>query len=439
VGLNPGLLRFRETSRGPLPELTRTVTAQDAGPLQLSWAVCPGRGIPFPELFRFLGRPWKDMLLGPHLAAYTGHATSLEVRRAAASGGILTRVLTHLLESGKIVGAVVVRQGIPDPESASCILAKTPEEIRAAAQSVYAVTPTLSLLPEISAANGNLAFVGLPEQIAALRMLQAAGHPGARKVLFTAGPYTGTNMYRGAIRAFLRGHGVPDRTPLQSVRWRAGEWPGHLEVTLRDGRVFRAEKFYYNYLIPFYISRYCCLTPDFTNELADLSVGDAWSPAFEREGGGHSVVLARSTFAVELLDELVSSGEVILDPVTRAQALAMHGHMLDFKKRGAFLRLEAQARRGLPVPEYGYRPEAIPPARRAVEGVIGAIFAVCGKPAVRRIVETVPVRVLGPLFNTLRKSWKAVSKPPKRKGLAELGFFIHPNESRWREIEGAIE
>jgi coenzyme F420 hydrogenase subunit beta len=353
AGLNPTLIGLEETRRGPLPKLLREIQPSDQAGLDLAHAICPGRGIPFAELFDWLGRDWQSRLMGPYLGLYTGHATDPVIRRQAASGGILSRVLIELVESGRVSAAVLIRQGVPTPERASPVIARSREEILASAQSVYAVTPMLDILPRLEEVPGRLAFVGLPDQVAALRMLQAAGHPTALRFDFIAGPYTGTNMYHGAVRAFLRAQDVADSVAIESLKWRAGEWPGYLEVKTAGGGVYRAEKFYYNYLIPFYISLACQLTPDFTNELTDVSVGDAWSPKFEKMRGGHSVVAARSPLAVEVLTSLAERGEIQLEPIDEASALAMHGHMLDFKKRGSFIRIERRRQRGIPAPELG--------------------------------------------------------------------------------------
>ncbi|MGH9361679.1 MAG: Coenzyme F420 hydrogenase/dehydrogenase, beta subunit C-terminal domain, partial [Thermoanaerobaculia bacterium] len=269
--------------------------------------------------------------------------------------------------------------------------------------------------------------------------LQAAGHPAARKVELVLGPYVGTNMYRGAVRAFLRAQGVRDDVPVTRLEWRAGEWPGHLRVETADGRVLAAPKFHYNYLIPFYAARNCQITPDFANEATDLSVGDAWSPELEAAGGGHAVVVARSVPAVELLEEMAARGLLVLEPISFERAAAMHGHMIDFKKRGTFLRLEAQLRAGLPVPEYGYRPAAIPRDRRLVEGVIRGAFALGRREWARRLVERLPLGLVGPAFNALRKGWKRASKPTKRKGLAAVEFAVTPQPERWREVLAAGE
>ncbi len=434
VGLNPDLLGFEETPRGPLPHPKRLLTAEEDERLALAWSVCPGRGVPYPDLLSSLNYGPVHPLLGPHQQVAIGYSGDPSIRRQGASGGVISSVLIHLLETGQVDGAVVLHQGLSEPERADPVIATTRAEVLAAAQSVYAVTPTLTVLPEIEAFPGRLAFVGLPEQVAALRMLQAAGHPAARKVAFVAGPYTGTNMYAGAVRAFVRANGVPDDVPITSLKWRAGEWPGYLEVQTADGQMLRAKKFYYNYLIPFYVSRNCLITPDFTNEATDLSVGDAWNPTLEASGGGFAVVVVRSSTAQQVLEAMQEKGALVLDPTDPDEALSMHGHMLDMKKRGSFLRLGLQRRLGRPVPEYGYRPARIPLERRLVEAVISTLFAVGKRRWARWIVAHVPPDLIGKLFNVLRKTWKRISKPTKRKGLSEVPFTRERTSARWEEI-----
>lgn len=438
VGLHPDLLTFQETKDGPCPQLIEPLTTQEVEQkLSLAWAVCSGRGVPYPELYRAFNQEPNHWLIGPYRRLWTGFATQPDIRRRGASGGVITRTLIDLLERGRIDGAVVLKQGSPTPDRATPMIATTPEEILAAAQSVYAVTPVLTILPEMEAFRGRLAFVGLPEQVASLRMLQLAGHPAAKKVVFVAGPYTGTNMYLGAVRAYLRSQGVSDRVGIKKLQWRAGEWPGYLEVETADDRVFRAKKFYYNYLIPFYISRNCQITPDFTNELTDLSVGDAWLPQFEASGGGHSIVVARTEQGEALLQEMKERQVLTLEGIELDQALGMHGHMIDFKKRGAFIRLQWQKQQGKPIPTFGYRPEMISPVRQLVEAVISGSFAIGKLGIARWLVTKLPLSLVGPAFNWLRKTWKSLSKPTKRKGLAQTRFVVTGEPDRIAEIQNA--
>jgi coenzyme F420 hydrogenase subunit beta len=437
AGLSQGTLVMQPSVRGPLP------APSGGGPVQLpplAYDACPGKGLPYPELNeKIFGALPENWLIGAYRQLYIGYSAVPEVRRRAASGGVITQTLLYLLEQGLVQGAVVVRQGRPRPWQAEAVIARSAEEIRAASQSVYAPVPVNLLLPQMAAFEGALAYVGLPDQVAALRRLQQQGDPAAQKVKVVLGPYTGANMYAGAVESYLRANGVHSLDEVAELRYREGEWPGYLMVRTRSGRVLKAEKFYYNYLIPFYLTRSTLLSVDFTNELTDISVGDAWHPRYEAQGGGFSVVVARSAAGQATLQAMQAAGLLHLEEVALADALAMHGHMLDFKKRGAFIRMEWQAALGKPVPDYGYRPRAIPSQRRLVEIVIALLFAICGTQAARRLVEFIPIQLLGPFFNTLRKSWKAISKPSKRQGLMEMEFVVEQkfNTEETERTEGA--
>ena len=435
AGLSQGALHMQTTARGPLP------MPAAPGPIllpQVAYDACPGKGVDYPALNRTVfGAEPENWLIGNYRRISIGYAADPHIRRQGASGGVITRTLIYLLESGQIDGAVVVRQGTPRPWQAEPIIAITPDEILAASQSVYAPIPVNTILERMDAFDGVLAYVGLPDQVAALRVLQAAGHPGASKVRYVLGPYVGTNMYFAAIESYLRANGIHSVEDVAELRYREGEWPGYLMIRTRSGRVLKAEKFYYNYLIPFYITQSTLFSVDFTNELTDISVGDAWHPRYETQGGGYSVVVARTEGGDNLLRAMQEAGALHLEDTDLESALSMHGHMLDFKKRGAFIRMEWRAAQGKPVPNYGYRPAAIPLSRRLVELVITLIFTLCATRPARWLAEQIPIEILGPFFNTLRKSWKSVSKPAKRKGLLDVQFITAPQQTH-RESQPAM-
>jgi hypothetical protein len=113
-----------------------------------------------------------------------------------------------------------------------------------------------------------------------------------------------------------------------------------------------------------------------------------------------------------------------LEKISVEKAISMHAHMYDFKKRGAFIRLCWRRALGLQAPTYGYEPEQIAFLRKVVEFVVSGLFVICGTTVVRRGMGRIPFRVLGPIFDFLRKAWKAVSKPAKRSKLIEQGFRV---------------
>ncbi|NLE44135.1 MAG: coenzyme F420 hydrogenase [Chloroflexi bacterium] len=422
VGLSAGTLEMHDTTWGPIPSPTSGV---DINLSPLASTACPGLGVNYPELYDYVfGELPTNWLIGCYRELYVGYSSVPEIRRRGASGGVITQTLIYLLTHGLVDGAVVVRQGYPRPWLAEPFIARSQEEIAAASQSVYVPVPVNALLGQIESFEGRLAYVGLPDQVAALRRLQQSGHPGANKIEYILGPYVGTTMYISSIESYLRSNGIRDIGEVTELRYREGAWPGYLHIRTRSGRVLRAEKFYYNYLIPFHITRSTLLSVDFTNELTDISVGDAWHPRYESQGQGFSIVIARTAKGAQLLHCLNEQGLVHLEGISLDDALAMHGHMLDFKKRGSFIRLGWRSACGRPVPHYGYRPKSIPLARRLVEVVISSIFVLCRQPLVRSLAEHIPLALLGPSFDFLRRIWKNVSKPTKRKGLGNYEVSI---------------
>lgn len=432
AGLGAGALEMQQSARGPIP-----VNLPDRKPdlPDEAYQACPGKGLNYPALYQevFGGLP-DNWLVGHVRQAFTGSSGLPHVRRAGASGGVITQVLLHLLSEKLVDGAVVLRQGWPRPWQATPVIARTAEEIMASSQSVYVPTSVNTLLDEMAKFEGRLAYVGLPDQVASLRRLQQLGHPGAKKVDYVLGPYVGTFFYLGAIESYLRSNGISGLSDIAGLRYRAGDWPGYLQIITHSGKVLRAQKFYYNYLIPFYITQSSLLAVDFTNELTDISVGDAWHPRFEQAAqlpgneGGVAVVLGRSQQAEKLLAQMASRGELVLQSASLEEVLSMHGHMLDFKKRGAFIRIEWRKFSGKPVPNYGYQPVHIPLARYLVEVVISGIFVLCRTRLARGLVERIPLRVVGPLFEGLRKFWKSISKPSKRRGLSQIRYIVSPDE-----------
>jgi coenzyme F420 hydrogenase subunit beta len=425
VGLSEESLEMKRTSQGPIPSI---VPGKKAFLPSSVFEACPGKGVNYPALHSFVfGQTPKNWLLGSHRKVYVGYSRLPEIRKRGASGGILTQTLLYLLGQGLVDAAVVVRQGSPMPYQAEPIIARSADEIRAASQSVYVPVPVNQVLAQMTTFEGTLAYVGLPDQVASLRCLQRIGHPAAQKVRYVLGPYVGTSIYLGAIESYLRSNGVRSLDEILELRYREGDWPGHLQIRTRSGKVLKANKFYYNYLIPFYITRSSLFSVDFTNELTDISVGDAWHPRYEARGEGFSVVVARSESGEQILTDMEQQGLISLEEISLDEALSMHGHMLDFKKRGAFIRLGWRESLGKPVPHYGYWPRHIPLSRKLVEVVISSIFAVGGTRLARRLVEFIPIGILGPAFDTLRKTWKSISKPTKRKGLRDLDFEVLPS------------
>lgn len=421
VGLSKGQLRLANP-----PYDLSVVPVSSAESLTLDPVIAeamPDLGLSYPELNNFVfGRNPESYLTGKIKRPFVGYAESDEIRIGGASGGVISQMLIHLLETKQIAGAIMLRLRRDIPYLAEPFIARTRQDVMSASGSIYTESSPLTILSELENEVGPLAFVGLPDHVAAVRKLQQLQHPSVKTIKYIFGPYTGTIMRFEALESYLASQDA-SLSDVTSLSYRAGEWPGYLEIKLRTGRVLRAEKFYYNYLIPFFITqRSSRLAVDFTNELTDISVGDAWAPEYEKKRGGYSVILARSTKGLELLESMQRKKLVTLTPVSHEKVVEMHAHMIDFKKRGTFIRMQWRALRGRENPSFGYKPEVIPFSRYLVEVIISGLFFIGNLSASHWLIERIPLSIVGPAFNGLRIAWKKISAKNKRSGLSTATF-----------------
>jgi coenzyme F420 hydrogenase subunit beta len=408
------LIKYSEF--GPAPNFENLET--DLPEFILS--ICPSHRLNYPRLYKEF---WKvndsNPITGEVIKARTGYASDNATCKTSSSGGVMTLVISYLLRTRQIDAVITVGQGMPDPISARVTIIDNIDELKKSTQSVYIPVSMLDILRDLDPQK-KYAITCLPDQAAALRKLQVLGNKKANAIKHVLGPYTGTAIYPNALKSFLKSNGVSSNDHVKSLKWRAGEWPGYLEIVTASGRVLKSPKVYYNYLIPFFITQNSLQNMDFVNEFCDLSVGDAWSPMHEKLKGGQSVFVTRTEKMEKIIQYLIDDKKLIVEEIDPMKASEMHGHMIDFKKRGAYIRNQFRRLIGLKAPDFGMRPEKISLARWIIEIVIISIFFVGKTKFARWFITIIPQKILGIIFNNLRLYWKSISKPTKRKGLTNL-------------------
>jgi len=417
VGLSEGKIVFGDKTAEYLPEIKHKLSDELADRI---WRACPGKYFDFPA-YRKLFFPEVahfHTYTGPYQEIFIGFATNPEVRINSASGGILTAILLWLLDKNLIDGAVVTAMSESEPWLAKSFIATTPEDIIRAAQSKYIITSVNEILPLIETFQGRLAYVGLPGQVQAIRKLQAMNDPSVRNIHYIFGPFYGNTLHFSSIKSFLRSYGEKDYHNISKLWFRYGEWPGNMRIEMKNGRIIQLPKFHANYLIPFHILKNSLLCTDLSNEFTDVSGGDAWAPVYEERGKGFSMVISRSKKGQEILEKMLSEGYLSLQHIDENEAITMHSHGYDLKKRGAFIRMKFRRMIGLPVPDYGYELKGFPLSRYLMEMIITPLFLVLGTPPARWIVEKIPPAFLGRIFERSRKIWKKSTYRIKRTDLS---------------------
>ena len=413
VGLSGGRIVFEDREGSYLPRILEPLDKETE---ELVWHACSGKGFDFPrQKVSVFGDPRG---VRQH---YIGYAIDPDVRLNAASGGILSAVLIWLLEKDMIDGAVVLGMSEDQPWLTRPFIATRREEIMQAAQSKYIISSVNEILPAMGAFEGRLAYVGLPGQVQSVRLLQQIGHPTVRNVRYVLGPFYGNTLHFSSVVSFLRSFGVKDYRKITRLYFRYGEWPGSMRAELQDGSVLELPKFHANYLIPFHILKNSLLCTDLTNEFTDISGGDAWAPVYEERGKGFSLVISRSEQGQEILDRMLAKGSLALEPIPEEEALEMHSHGYDLKKRGTFIRMKYRRWLGKPNPDYGYEIRGFSFSRHLMELLIDALFLTLSTRPARWMVERVPPAAIGRIFEKARTFWKKMTHGIKRQNLHDSG------------------
>jgi len=133
------------------------------------------------------------------------------------------------------------------------------------------------------------------------------------------------------------------------------------------------------------------------------------------------MVLSRSAKGQGILNEMMKEGLLKLDPIDESKAIAMHSHGYDLKKRGTFIRMKYRSWLGKRNPDYGYSMKGFTFKRYLMEIMIDSLFLIMGTRFSRFLVELVPPKTVGRVFERSRNVWKQSTKKIKRSQLNDNG------------------
>lgn len=244
----------------------------------------------------FLERGKKRSLLGKTRGCYLAFAKDRQVRYAASSGGSVTALLLFLLKKRLIDGALVTQMDEKNLLKAKVKLAFTPKEIIQAMGSKYQPVALLSGLKEISKTkNKKFAVVGLPCHIQSLRRLEKENPALKKKIFLCLGLFCGSTVSFTGTNFLLKYLGF-NLKEVKGISYRGHGWPGKLVVKTEN----KSHSFSYSELANFFnlglfVPPACFQCADFSNELADLSFGDAWLPEImKKDKLGTNIIIART-------------------------------------------------------------------------------------------------------------------------------------------------
>lgn len=265
-----------------------------------------------------------------------GYAADPGIRNGAASGGLVSALLIHLLESGAIDGALVSRCIVKNSDLASeTFVARTRSEILSCRTSIYFDFDPLDArtFDEIAGFDGRIAVVGLPCNLRKLSRARAGDDALDQKIALTIGLFCGHNSKKELIHRVLAKKEI-DLADVAAFSFRKGLWRGRTRITLKNGSEisfpFQHFSVYHNGHI--LAADKCRACRDLTAELADVSTGDIWTPRAKKESIKHSVFIGRTEAGCAALASASGEGVIVADDVDSKAVFRANNRALTYHK-----------------------------------------------------------------------------------------------------------
>ena len=275
-----------------------------------------------------------ERYLGEHLCCRKAYASSEEIRENAASGGMVTALLCHLLQSGDIDGAWVTRTKIEDGNlSYKTYIATSEEEIRKASSSIYMELPLLKHLDMVRNFSGKLAVVLTPCMMHGFSAALEKDDALREKVVLKIGLYCSGNHSEEATLLPIQKLNIPLENA-ERLYYRRGHWRGMSSVIYKDGS---SREFSYSKTICAYKNAYffekkrCMLCQDHFAQDADISVGDIWLKKMKNADHKYTCCVIRSDRARQFYQGAVDAGALVDSHVSRRDVIAGQKRALVFK------------------------------------------------------------------------------------------------------------
>ncbi len=331
--------------------------------------VCPGDEFDFNQVHKDFFKKEGDIKSthGEFVDSFIAHSAEPFIQENSTSGGLVTDILLHLIETKEIDGAVVIASDSDQIWKGKPIVARSREEILSAMKSKYAISPTNSVFSEIRDIPGKYALVGLPCQIHGYHKAAALDNRIKENVALTIGLFCHAAIEHDALRIIWESIDTEKRKDAVRFISRVGKHPGTPHLELKDGSLYpvyfsNKEKYrpssmeIINIVYRLYTPSRCLTCFDSSSEFADISIGDPWmAPPADNVDfyKGWSFALVRTERAKKIIDKIKNDKKIIFENVTRREALACNSMMSTEKRWRAFRIIETLRRQGKPIPAYG--------------------------------------------------------------------------------------
>jgi coenzyme F420-reducing hydrogenase beta subunit len=286
--------------------------------------------------------------IGYYQKSFFGYASDVNIRENAASGGVVTAILWHLLSMNIIDGALVcrtvIKQGKVHPEF---FIAKTLEDLLLSQGSKYISTRfSFEALPIIKDFKGDLAIVALPCDAKILHLYCKTHQETMEKIKCVITLFCGHLSTPELSTQIVEKLKPEHKAELINFRYRSGHWRGQLKATFQEDQIqIKPFSFFSDYQNLFFFSERKCLHCfDHTGYFSDISVGDIWLQEMKENPIKHSGIIAKTKIGLDFIQTAAENKSLIIieKPIndiveSQSRSLKIHYNISARAKAGKLL------------------------------------------------------------------------------------------------------
>ncbi len=295
-----------------------------------------------------------DKYIGEHIACRKGYAADENIRKNAASGGMVTALLVHLLKTKQIDGAWVTKSKIDNGKIAyETFIATSEEELKSCSSSIYMDMPLLKHLDMVKSFNGKIAVVLTPCITKALSVMMEKDAELKEKIALKLCLYCSGNHSEKPTTLSLEKCGISLENA-ERIYYRRGHWRGQSSVIYKDG----SEKHLsYTKTICAYKNAYffekgsCMLCQNHYGRESDISFGDIWLKEMKGNPIKHTSCIIRNQKAYDMYKSAVDAKAIIDSHISDTKIIKSQKRALVFKFNCAKAKVKMLEKQGKPAPD----------------------------------------------------------------------------------------
>jgi len=313
--------------------------SKDLDSCPICYDICPHTdALLFETLWFVADAPQRREHLGYYKKILLAHATNPTIRDASRSGVVVNALLIFGINE-KIIDRTIVSEASPElPIKTQPLIDLVPDDTLSALDTKIVPSSVAQAFGRAVFEYGkaNIAFVGIPCHIIALRKLEAWQHRLMASLKITIGLFCLWTFSLSRLSEYLLHEYNIAAKEIQNVDLTVNEYIVTTEKRIVKIPLSEAKS---------HIMNRCRTCQYFTSQLADISIGGA-SPLKD-----WSIVIIRTNAGEDFFDRAVKKGVITAQEIETNPEILAHLFQLSMNKRkAAFQEIEALKKMGVPVP-----------------------------------------------------------------------------------------